>query len=306
MRTLALQNHMFMKKAHSLFVLTTFMITLLHAQSGSGDKKIDQLMFLDVEEKYDKMAEKAVALTQNDNYKKNPLTYVYAAKGYYEMSKRPDKFDVGLKESKYPNPLKSAQKFMYKFVKKDKEGEFMADYKDLFEGIADTSNRVAQHLYIMEKQRKAGSMYKAAFKAVPNDATLQLWQGVCEVESKNTVEGERNILAAFKQLEGDFTPLKATSKVVASGILKAEAYFSNKGDITNANVASALVSKYKKYDPDELDKKKMEEREKEERAKAEKDQIMRKFYSDDDAGSTPIDDSSDEDKLDQIEKEMEQ
>ncbi len=262
-------------KNYILILSLTISSTLnLFAQD---DKKIDELVFLYVDEKYDKVVDKSISLAENDNYKKHPLPYLYAAMGYYQMSRRPDKFPIA-KGEEYQQPLKASQKYTYKFVKKDKNNEYSGDYKEFFDLLADTSNKLSQHYFLTEDYRKAASNYKYAYRALPNDPILQLWEGICEVKSQNTAEGDKNILEALDKIDENFTPSDVTSGVLAHGMLLVEEYLSQKGDASNANKAKKLMDVFKKYDPDELDKQKMEER----KAKAkEDDKIMRKFYSED-------------------------
>ena len=271
-------------------LLFTLALTLFSGKifSQKADKKIDNLMFLFVDEKYEDVVWKGESLMQNDKYRRHPAVYLYTAKGYYEMAKQPGKFSVGQKDSKHPKPLKMAQKHLNKYVKlMAKVGKYFPDYtgtiddnKEFFVSIADTSNVLAQTLFVMEKPRKAAAIYKYAFRAVPMDPVLQLWQGICEVKSQNAVEGEKNLKAALKVIDENFKPSEATSPVIARGMLLAEEYLRTKGDYTNADKAKKLIEVFKKYDPDELDKKKMEERDAEMKKEAEENSVMRKFYSD--------------------------
>lgn len=254
--------------------------TKINAQKN--DKKIDELVFLYVDEKYDKVVAKALALAENDAYKKHPLPLIYASMGYYQISRKPDKYEQG-KGAEFENSLKNAQKFMYSFIKKDaKENEYYNDYKEYYALLADTSNKVGQHYFLMEDYRKGAGAYKNAVKAFPNDPILLLWEGICEVKSKNFAEGDKNILAALAKIDENFEPYEVTAGVLAHGMLIVSEYLTQKGDATNANKAKNLVEVFKKFDPDELDKAKMSERK--EKAK-EDDIIMRKFYSDEDTSS---------------------
>lgn len=317
--------------------MRTFKIVCILIIMGSSNvfaqkegKKIDDLTFLFVDEKYEAVVNKAEALMQNDSYKKHPLIYVYASMAYYEMSRRPGKFDVGEKDSRYPKPLKMAQKHLYKFTKTDAkakkyyDNQWSDDFKDYYVQLSDTSNKLAQMLYLNEKYRKAASLYKAAYRGIPSDPVLLLWQGVAEMKSKNSVEGKKSLALAMKKIDENFVPTKATSAVLARGMLLAEEIFRGKlMDITNADKAKKLLEVFKKYDPDELDKEAMAKREAEAKAAAMKDRVMRKFVSDADdednadrKGKVIIDgkatggDSeekagSEDDELDRLEKEAE-
>lgn len=269
-------------KGYILITLVSiFCLNKINAQDGEkkADKKIDELVFLYVDEKYDKVVDKALALSENDAYKKHPLPSIYASMGYYQISRRPDKYPQGKGEA-FEKALKSAQKYLYNFNKKDaKTKEYANDYLEYFDLLADTSNKIGQHFFLMEDYRKAAGEYKNAVKALPNDPILLLWEGICEVKSNNFAEGDKNLLDALKKIDENFKPSDVTAGVLAHGMLIINEYLSQKGDATNANKAKDLVEVFKKFDPDELDKEKMKERK--EKAK-EDDKIMRKFYSDED------------------------
>ncbi|MGE0561147.1 MAG: hypothetical protein AB7O47_04980 [Flavobacteriales bacterium] len=268
-----------------LLIILVFVLSVNRVNAQNNDKKIDELVFLYVDEKYDKVIDKAMSLTQNDAYKKHPLPYLYVSMGYYQISRRPDKYPQG-KGEEYNSALKDAQKYMYNFIKKDsKANEYYNDYLEYYDLLADTSNKLGQHYFLMEDYRKAAGAYKYAVKALPKDPILLLWQGICEMKSMNTVEGDKNILAALNSIDENFKPSEVTAGVLAHGMLIVNEYLSQKGDASNANKAKNLVEVFKKYDPDELDKLKMEQRK--EKAKDD-DRVMRKFYSDEDDSSDDI------------------
>ncbi len=307
-----------------IIVLLIFASSSIYAQKAG--KKIDDLTFLFIDEKYEDVVHKAEGLMQNDSYKKHPLIYVYASMSYYEMSQRPGKFDVGEKDSKYPKPLKMAHKYLYKFVKVDAkapkyyDNNWIDDFKDYYVQLADTSNNLGQMLYLNEKYRKSASIYKAAFRGIPSDPVLLLWQGIGEIKSKNSVEGKKSLAMAMKAIDENFVPTKATAAVLAHGMLLAEELFRGTlNDYTNADKAKKLVEVFKKYDPDELDKQALAEREAAAKKAAKEDRVMRSFFSDEDdadnkdrkgkviiengKGSEGNGSKSDEDELDRLEKE---
>lgn len=317
-----------MKTFKVLFLLLILASSSLYAQKEG--KKIDDLTFLFVDEKYDDVVNKAEALMQSDSYKKHPLIYVYASMAYYEMSRRPGKFDVGEKDSKFPKPLKMAQKHLYKFTKTDAkakkyyDNQWSDDFKDYYVQLSDTSNKLAQMLYLNDKYRKAASLYKAAYRGIPSDPVLLLWQGVAEMKSKNSVEGKKSLAAAMKLIDENFVPTKATSAVLAHGMLLAEELFRGSiGDAVNADKAKKLVEVFKKYDPDVLDEEALAAKKAAAKKAAMEDRVMRKFVSDADdednqdrkgkviidgksTGSSEEGKSGDaDDELDKLEKEAE-
>lgn len=274
-----------MKTFKIVCILLIFVTSKGYAQKAG--KKIDDLTFLFVDEKYPAVISRAEGLMQSDSYKKHPLIYIYASMSYYEMSKRPGKFDVGEKDSKFPKPIKMAQKHLYKFLKTDAKAKkyydnnWKDDFKEYYVQLADTSNKMGQILFLNEKHRKSASVYKAAYRAIPSDPVLLLWRGIEEMKSKNSVEGKKSLAAVMKLIDENFEPNKATSSVLARGMILAEEIFTGTlNDTENANKAKKLVEAFKKYDPDHLDKIAMEKRLAEEKKAAEKDRVMRKFVSD--------------------------
>jgi len=289
-------------------------------------KKIDDFTFLYIDGKYDKAVNKGEALMHNDDYKKHPLIYVYTSMSYFEMSKLPGKFSVGDKDSKFPKPIKMAQKHLYKFNKVDKKATKYYDRswgdEEIFEEyavqLADTSNKIGQFLFLDDKFRKSATFYKYAFRAVPTDPVLQLWQGIGEIKSKNTSEGKKTLKLALKAIDKDFEPSTATSSVIAHGMVLAEELFRKFGFTEEADKAKSLIEVFKKYDPDVLNKEKMAARKKK---TLEEGAVMRSFASDEDdednQGSNKniiIDGqeksnnrgiSNDDDELDKLEKEAE-
>ena len=91
---------------------TLLILSSSTAFAQKDGKKIDELTFLYIDGKYDKAVNKGQALMQNDDYKKHPLIYMYTSMSYFEMSKKPGKFSVGEKDSKFPKPIKMAQKWL--------------------------------------------------------------------------------------------------------------------------------------------------------------------------------------------------
>ncbi|MGB0886603.1 MAG: hypothetical protein ACPGSL_00660 [Vicingaceae bacterium] len=265
----------------------TLLLASTSAFAQKDGKKIDELTFLYIDGKYDKAVNKGEALMQNDDYKKHPLIYVYTSMSYYEMSKKPGEFSVGEKDSKFPKPIKMAQKWLYKFNKVDKKAPKYYDktwsgdkeFQEYAVNLADTSNKIGQFMFLDDKFRKSASVYKNAARAVPNDPVLQLWQGIGEIKSKNTSEGKKTLSAALKKIDKDFEPSRATSPVIAHGMVLAEELFRKYEMTEDADKAKALIEVFKKYDPDVLNAEKMAARKKK---TLEDGAVMRKFESDED------------------------
>jgi hypothetical protein len=261
------------------FIVATLIIVFSKLIAQESDKKIDQLMFLFVDEKYDKVVDKALVLEQNDNYRKNPLVYIYCSMGYYHIAKNPDAYDI---EKFYSKPLINAQKYAYKFTKKDKKGEYKNDYEEFFLQLQDTSNVLGQHYFVLENYRKSASTYKNTYRFT-NDPVMLMWQALAEIKSRNTAQGSKNLLLALEQIDENFVPNDVSKPIIARGLLLASEYFASKDDYENKKKAEKLVEIFKKYDPEVLDKKKQEEKRKKELEEAKKrEERIKKFYSEED------------------------
>ncbi len=217
-------------------------------QAQSNNKAFDKMIFLFVDEKYEKCLKMSLGFTQNDNYKREALPYLYASMSFYEIARK----DVLIE--KYPKAMKDAMKYAYKYRKKDKELKYVGRYTDYFDELKDSCNQMAQHYYKTEDYRKAASTYKGIVRFDPNDKIMQLWWGISEVKAKNVGEGDRNIELAMEQIDENYIPSKVILWNTAAGLEEYASYMESKGDYSGKRKGEQLAEKFKKFDPAEIER----------------------------------------------------
>lgn len=175
-----------------------------------------------MEEKYEDVAYKGIAMIENDKYKKDPEIYLYIAMAWYQISQMNDD---EMKEE-YPKALQDAFKYAAKFAKKDKDGVWYEDNADFFEdlkkaGIAEAK----QYIEDERKRRNAVSAYKYMTKAMPDDPNLLFFKGVLEYMNRNTGQAERDINMSMVELikkyeDPKYRPSKASAPVLEDGLIR--------------------------------------------------------------------------------------
>ena len=214
------------------------------------------MIFLYVDEKYEKCAAMGLKYTEDPELRKDPIPYLYVAMSYFEISK-----DASLSE-KHPDAFKEAQKFAYKYRQKDKSNTYLGKYEAFFTALKDSSNRKGQYFYRQQDFRKAASIYKNTVRFAPEDPIMQLWEVICEIKAKNLVEGERDLTFAMERIEDKFLPDKEVLWVTATGFDEYAAYMESKGDYMGKRKGQQLAEKFRKYSPEEIEKQKKLEAEK--------------------------------------------
>lgn len=186
---------------------------------GGMNYKLEKLF---MEEKYEDVAYKAEKMLEDDKYKKDPEIYLYAAMGWYEISRSNDE---KMKEE-YPNALRDAFKYAARFYKKDKEGTWVEDNADFFDDLAKAGiAEAAQYIDDERKRRNAVSTYKYMTKAMPEDPNVLFFKGVLENLNRNSGQAERDIQDAMKMLiplyeDPKYRPSKATAPVLEDGLIR--------------------------------------------------------------------------------------
>ncbi|MFM1876199.1 MAG: hypothetical protein RL266_1936 [Bacteroidota bacterium] len=186
---------------------------------GGMNFKLEKLY---MEEKYEDVAYKGIAMVEDDKYKNDPEIYLYVAMAWYQISQMNDD---AMKEE-YPKALADAFKYAAKFAKKDKDGVWFQDNADFFEdlkkaGIADAK----QYIEDERKRKNAVSTYKYMTKAMPEDANLLFFKGVLEYMTRNTGQAERDVNMAMTALiknyeDPKYKPSKSSAPVLEDGLIR--------------------------------------------------------------------------------------
>ena len=96
---------------------------------------LNELLMWIVDEKYEKVLYKAIRYTEDDEQKKHPMPYLYMSMAYMGIH---NSDDPDLRESIEVDKLKALKnglKYASKFVKKDKEMEFVPQEQEFIEEI---------------------------------------------------------------------------------------------------------------------------------------------------------------------------
>ena len=124
------------------------------------ESELNQLLMWHVDEKYEKVLYKAIRYTEDDEQKKHPLPYLYMAKAYLGVHNSDDPDLREAYEVDKLKALKNALKYAGKFVKKDKEQEYVPKDLDFMEELRKETIIAAETEMDNEKYTKAKSYYK--------------------------------------------------------------------------------------------------------------------------------------------------
>jgi len=173
-----------------------------NAQVKGGDPKFDKLFDFFVMEKYEDCAYKAESYSLNDKYRRYPEPYLYMAMCYVKINDDLDNYDP----EQYKNPLKDAFKYAYKArqksdyqVKKEIKTPSESIYeenKEFFMELKKLGIQEAKSWMVEENWRKAASQLKAVVKFVPEDYSIRMMKGACEMLNKNIGQGSIDIKLA--------------------------------------------------------------------------------------------------------------
>jgi hypothetical protein len=243
-----------LRKSLLFIFISTWAFT--HVSAQTVNKEFDKLIFLFIDEKYEKCASMGLKYTEDEQLRKDPIPYVYVAMSLFEISK-----DASLNE-KHPDAFKDAQKYAYKFRQKDKNDTYYDKYSEFLIALKDSSNRRGQYFLRQEEYRKAASMYKYTVRFAPEDPIMLLWQGISDVKAKNIGEGERNMNMAMEKITDSYVPDKEILWVTSAAFEEYAAYMDSKGDYAGKRRGQQLAEKYKKFSPEEIERQKQLEAEK--------------------------------------------
>jgi tetratricopeptide (TPR) repeat protein len=152
-----------------LFVLALGAAPQVHAQIQEEEEEepilitedeLNQLLVWYVDEKYEKVLFKAIRYTEDDEQKKHPVPYLYMAKGYLGIHNSDDSDLRETYEVDKLKALKNALKYAGKFVKKDKEMEYVPQEQEFLEDLRKETIIAAETEMDNGKYTKAKSYYK--------------------------------------------------------------------------------------------------------------------------------------------------
>lgn len=124
------------------------------------EDELNQLLVWYVDGKYEKVLFKAIRYTEDDVQKKHPVPYLFMAKAYLGVH---NSDDPDLRESYEVDKLKALKnslKYAGKFVKKDKEQEYVPQEQEFLESLRKETIVAAETEMDNGKFTKAKSYYK--------------------------------------------------------------------------------------------------------------------------------------------------
>ena len=167
----------------------------LRAQVKNGE--FQKLFDLYAMERYDKCAFKAESYTRKDKYRREPEPYLYLALCLYQGYMNPDEWDF---TEDFRDPIKDALKYAYKFRKYDKKGSLYQENRVAIDKIRELALERALDYYNEKNYYKAASEFKRIMKVVPDDPNIVFITGVAMIQSRDAVQGERNVNRALDSL----------------------------------------------------------------------------------------------------------
>jgi len=182
-----------------LIITLTFTASLgLFSQDPKDISEYDNLRVMLMDEDYEKLVKKALAITENDKRKKEPMPYLFASMAYYEMSK-----DEKYSED-YPKAFDSALKYAAKYRTKDKGSDYVDSNRDYIDDIRAGAMEVGENYAEDENWSKAKRYYKYITKFDPQDPGAWLMRGYSELKG-NDRSGAKLSLAKYNDLgHGEF------------------------------------------------------------------------------------------------------
>jgi tetratricopeptide (TPR) repeat protein len=166
---------------------------------------------------YEWVLKKAEALMEDDNAKKDPETYMWAAMCNLVLFHSDD---PKLKET-YRGGLRDALKYTAKAASKDKEDRaFISAQKDFITDLKRQGIALAL-TYVQENDmRKANHIYKQIMTFDPADVNVQFAKAITDLKMNNTAEAEKLIAEALPIIENSYRDLSFVPDPVSSPLLR--------------------------------------------------------------------------------------
>lgn len=155
----------------TMVTLTIGMPTLGFGQIGDDEeepepelieeKALNQLLMWMVDEKYEKVLFKAIRYIEDDKTSRHPMPYLYMSKAYLGIHNSDDPELRETYEVDKLKALKESLKYATKFVKKDKESEYVPQELEFIDLLRAEAIVAAETEMDNKKYTKAKSYYKS-------------------------------------------------------------------------------------------------------------------------------------------------
>ena len=173
-----------------LLVLSLGLVTDSNAQIRGNEEEeepilieqedLDELrLWIERDQKYEKVLFKAIRFIEDDEQKKHPVPYLFMSMAYFGIH---NSDDAELRETyqvEKMKALKNACKYASKFVKKDKENDFVPQDQDYLDELRRETMDAANAEWDIEKYSKAKSYYKYLSDIDTEDPGAKMMFGTC-------------------------------------------------------------------------------------------------------------------------------
>ena len=164
-----------------------------------SEKQLNQLLVWMVDDKYEKVLFKAIRYIEDSETSRHPMPYLYMSKAYMGIHNSDDPDLRETYEVDKLKALKNALKYGTKFVKKDKETEYVPSELEYLETLRAETIVAAETEMDNKKYTKAKSYYKSLRTLtrktqVRHHAWHQLRASRCKRDAELVWEEARNIL----------------------------------------------------------------------------------------------------------------
>ena len=124
------------------------------------EEDLDELLEWCVDGKFEKVLYKAIRYTEDDDQKKHPMPYFYMSKAYLSIHKSDDSDLREAYEVDKLKALKNSLKYASKFVKKDRDKDYVPAEQDFIEELRKETLVAAETEIDNGKYTKAKGYYK--------------------------------------------------------------------------------------------------------------------------------------------------
>jgi len=234
-----------MKLIKSFLFILVLTLSFQHVAKAQPDDEYNDLLFLLVDAKYDKLLYKSMGYIEDEDTRKDPLPYLYTSMCYFEMSKL-EEYD-----EEFPRAFKDAVKYCVKYRKKDASGFYVEENAEYIDDLKLQTFEIADNYSQIGKASKAKSFYKDLVGIDPNDWGAWLLKGVSESELNMTADAKISLETGVKgieSVESIDSYLRGQRTLFKMGIISYGEYLKESGKLSEAKEIMGIGNKFLKDD----------------------------------------------------------
>jgi len=185
-----------MKRILTLVTIAVLTSMIGFAQDPVDITEYDNLRVMLMDEDYEKLVKKSLAITEQEKRKKEPMPYLFASMAYFEMSKD-EKFSED-----FPKAFDKALKYAAKYRSKDKGSDYVDSNRDFIDDLRAGAMEVGQNYAEEENWSKSKRYFKYITKFDPEDPGAWLMRAYTEIKG-NDRSGAKISLQKYNALGHD-------------------------------------------------------------------------------------------------------